>query len=187
MKERSEYWKPIENWPGYSISSIGRVRSYWTHKGNKKCYVGTVARIRPLCVVHDGRPRITFYKNNKAYNFKVCRLVALAFIGPCPEGYQVCHNNGCPADNRVSNLRWDTAKNNMADKRKHGTHLQGEKQNGAKLKEHDVKKIVYMNKLGFSRTSIERIVKTKHQNVVDILLGRTWNWLTGMRQERSIQ
>ncbi len=32
-----------------------------------------------------------------------------------------CHNNGNPADNRLSNLRWDTPANNCADKRRHGT------------------------------------------------------------------
>lgn len=51
----------------------------------------------------------------------VHRLVLEAFVGPCPEGMQACHNNGIRDDNRVENLRWDTPKGNSLDKAKHGT------------------------------------------------------------------
>ncbi len=50
------------------------------------------------------------------------RAVLLAFVGPCPEGMEACHNNGDPLDNRVENLRWDTRSNNTLDKVAHGTH-----------------------------------------------------------------
>lgn len=38
-----------------------------------------------------------------------------------------CHNNGIGADNRLSNLRWDTAKSNMADQILHGTNRNSRK------------------------------------------------------------
>lgn len=49
-------------------------------------------------------------------------LVALAFIGPRPHGYEVCHNNGNPLDNRVDNLRYGTSADNKLDQVRHGTH-----------------------------------------------------------------
>ncbi|HEV2294077.1 MAG TPA: HNH endonuclease signature motif containing protein [Tepidisphaeraceae bacterium] len=52
----------------------------------------------------------------------VHQLVCAAFYGPRPDGYDCCHNNGNPRDNRASNLRWDTRKANVADSIEHGTH-----------------------------------------------------------------
>lgn len=49
----------------------------------------------------------------------VHRVVLEAFVGPCPEGMETCHNNGNPADNHLENLRWDTHAANEADKRLH--------------------------------------------------------------------
>jgi hypothetical protein len=44
-----------------------------------------------------------------------------AHVGPRPDGMQVCHNNGLRTDNRLSNLRYDTASGNMRDRILHGT------------------------------------------------------------------
>lgn len=52
----------------------------------------------------------------------VHRLVALAFIGPCPEGMEVLHINGEPDDNRLENLRYGTRAENVADTIRHGRH-----------------------------------------------------------------
>lgn len=45
-----------------------------------------------------------------------------AFVGPRPDGMVTCHNDGNPANNNLSNLRWDTQSNNQLDAVKHGTH-----------------------------------------------------------------
>lgn len=50
------------------------------------------------------------------------RAVLLAFIGPCLDGMECCHNNGDPLDNRLENLRWDTRQANTIDKINHGKH-----------------------------------------------------------------
>ena len=49
-------------------------------------------------------------------------LVLKAFIGPCPDGTECCHNDGNPANNAISNLRWDTRSGNIFDAVRHGTH-----------------------------------------------------------------
>lgn len=55
----------------------------------------------------------------------VHHIVLEAFVGPCPEGMEGCHNDGDPTNNRVDNLRWDTRKANREDSIRHGTHVRG--------------------------------------------------------------
>lgn len=56
------------------------------------------------------------------------RLVALTFIGQPPtDMHEVAHNDGCRTNNRASNLRWALPIENQADRRVHGTHLEGDK------------------------------------------------------------
>jgi hypothetical protein len=42
------------------------------------------------------------------------------FIGPRPDGLDVCHNNGDRLDNQVGNLRYGTRSENMLDTVPHG-------------------------------------------------------------------
>lgn len=65
--------------------------------------------------------------NKKKFNFLVHYLILKTFISERPEGYECCHNNGNPADNRLQNLRWDTHFNNNQDRKKHGNYPSGEK------------------------------------------------------------
>ena len=51
---------------------------------------------------------------------KQCRvhcLVLEAFVGPRPEGQQGCHNDNNKANCALDNLRWDTPKGNVGDRR----------------------------------------------------------------------
>lgn len=78
---------------------------------------------------------LTLYANGKPRSARAHQLVALAFLGPRPVGMQVAHENGIPADCRLANLAYKTPTENAADKKRHGTHLAGERVHGAKLTE----------------------------------------------------
>lgn len=118
-----ESWLPVPGYEGmYEVSDRGRARSLPRtveyRAGIKRRYPGTVledttkGQRYSIVELHKGAGR---------KKFSVHRLVMLAFVGPCPEGMEVCHNNGDPTDNRLTNLRYATRSENHYDKRRHGT------------------------------------------------------------------
>lgn len=126
--ELTERWRPVPGFPGYQISDLGRVRS--NKRGDWRLLAQDTTR--------DGHKRLTLRVDGKTVGRTVHRLVLEAFVGPCPEGMEACHNNGKADDNRAENLRWDTHEANIADKCKHGTVVRGERVAAAKLTESDV-------------------------------------------------
>jgi len=111
-----ETWKPIPGFPGYEVSDHGRVRSFKRHGSGgiedaPQRILKTAAHqggYAFVCLSHDGTRHI---KRN-------CQLVLLAFVGPCPDGMEVCHNDGNPQNDHLDNLRYDTHAGNMRDARK---------------------------------------------------------------------
>lgn len=81
----------------------------------------------------DGYLIAKMQRDGKQYTRKVAKLVLEAFVGPCPRGFQACHNDGIKQNNAVTNLRWDTRKGNEADKIRHGTLAAGERSGNARL------------------------------------------------------
>jgi hypothetical protein len=115
----TEIWRPVEENPHYEVSNLGRVRSIQRQMHN---YVkrGSVLRGR-MRRKASGRPACMIVQIGRGNYRRVHRLVLIAFVGPAPEGCEGCHNDGDPANNRLSNLRWDTHAANMADQIDHGT------------------------------------------------------------------
>lgn len=112
-----EEWRPAVGWEvHYRVSNFGRV--YSLHQTGRlvvgMCVNGTY---RILKVRSEGR----------GANLPVHCMVLEAFRGPRPSPrHEGCHNNGKPGDNRLDNLRWDTAAGNQADRKLHGTdHFRG--------------------------------------------------------------
>lgn len=115
-----EEWRPAVGFEGrYEVSDLGRVRSLLPTSGTN----GGRRRGAP-----DGVLKPT--PSGKYYTVSLGRrntrtvhtLVLEAFVGPCPEGLEACHNNGDHADNTLGNLRWDTRSENAKDKTRHGTN-----------------------------------------------------------------
>jgi len=116
-----EHWVPVPGYENsYEVSDLGRIRSIgrWATSGPRRFLAGRLlspnikSRYVSVNLYRDGMPRTA----------AVHRLVLAAFVGPCPEGQEGCHNDGNPMNNRLTNLRWDTRSGNMLDKVKHGTH-----------------------------------------------------------------
>lgn len=109
------YTVEISYAPGYFISELGIAYGpgYMGHRGYHilESYSNDKYGHQVVDINIDG----------KRYHKYLAVLVAEAFI-PNPYGYPcVLHNDGDPYNNHVSNLRWGTHADNMADAKRHGT------------------------------------------------------------------
>ena len=137
-----EEWMPIPDYEDfYEVSNLGSIRRLDTLvacKGGKKLNKGRVLKASPT---DGGYKKVTFCKKGERSVGYVHKVVASTFLGQCPFGLYVCHNNGIRSDNRLFNLRFDTPKNNQADREKHGTTDRGSQRWNSKLTEEDIPKI----------------------------------------------
>lgn len=118
--QSTEKWLPVVGHEArYEVSSMGRVRNipYVDARGNVRGQ-----RIKRPAADTSGHIQAKLTQDGKGRLALVHRLVLEAFTGQCPVGMEGCHNNGDPADNRLSNLRWDTKSGNQQDAVAHGTH-----------------------------------------------------------------
>lgn len=123
-----ETWKPVVGYEGlYEVSDQGRVRRIPAMIETVRGPRPTPGRILKLGEHRDGYKKVVLSKSHRTRTWNVHRLVARAFLGPCPDDLVVCHINGNPSDNRPSNLRYGTASENVRDEVKHGTHIETRK------------------------------------------------------------
>ena len=142
-----EVWKDCVGWESfYEISSLGNVRS---KKRPVPTTLGITTRgginLKKL-IARTGYECVNLTGGGKRKQEHVHTLVLCAFVGPRPEGHQCCHNDGNRTNNMLSNLRWDSIKNNHADKKKHGTHQIGSKNPTARLTEDQARYAKYTKK-----------------------------------------
>lgn len=107
-----EIWKDIANYPGYQVSSHGNVRSFKKRVGPPDYWIITNKPQRILSPGCNGKYK-QVHLNGSVH--RVHRLVLETFLGPCPFGFEVCHNNGDAADNRIENLRYDSHAANISE------------------------------------------------------------------------
>lgn len=129
-----EVFLPIPGFPGYDVGTFGTVRSYWIQSGGGRKALGTVPRILKPSRIGKGYLGVVLCRDGKRYCRQVHVLVLLAHVGPCPPGQEACHDpDRNPANCRLDNLRYDTSKNNHADRKRHGRTNPGAKNGNAKL------------------------------------------------------
>lgn len=104
-----EVWRDIKDYEGlYQVSNMGRIKSLERknkYKQNKEIIMKNL---------FDGNYIfIRLSKNSKKKNCLVHRLVAEAFLEKDYKKEYVNHKNGIKTDNRVENLEWVTASENV--------------------------------------------------------------------------
>ena len=179
-----EIWKDIPGYEGYyQVSNQGNFRSLPRIIAYKK--YGT--RLYPGKSLlkdraYDGYDRIVLSKEGKKTLFPAHRLVALTFI-PNPENKPfINHINGCKHDNRVENLEWCTASENMRHADRTGLR------DMSKSNPSNSKKVLCIE-TGIVYLSIEKALKsvnrgrTSHSNIIDkirkqvLVYGYHWKFI----------
>ncbi len=157
--EPPDGFQSVCGFPRYFISRDGIIigpRSTVKPKRNKNGYWYVMAWV-------EGRPR----------TLQMHRALLLAYVGPCPEGYQARHLNDIHDDNRLCNLAWGTPAENMADKFRNGRVAVGERQGSAKLTVSSVKAIRLLIGTKSSR-AIGRKFGVSHSTILKIANGKRW-------------
>lgn len=125
-RSSSEEWRDVVGYEGiYHVSSHGRVRRVLASQGTRP------GPLKPTRNVRNGYYSVMLWRDGKSKRITVHRLVALAFLGPAPEGLEVCHGDDDKSNNRVENLRWDTHSENHLDITRNGNrraHYEKERQ-----------------------------------------------------------
>lgn len=172
-----EEWRPVVGYEGlYEVSSLGRVRSLDrtvilgnTRKGVERKLKGKIIK------QHKDR-RGTWYVNLNNYGLKrgvVHCLVARAFLGPTPEGLEICHGDKGRDCHAVSNLSFKTHRENMnEDRERDGTLCRGEEHPAAKLTEEAV---LLIRKQGSEhRQELSKFYGVSVATIYDIVKKRSW-------------
>lgn len=165
-----EIWKDVIDYEGiYLVSNLARVKRIMSRK-NPTCDIMNNI-YHPSGYVH-----ISLTNNGKGRNFKLHRLVAIAFI-PNPENKpQVNHIDGNKLNNLPSNLEWNTSKENInhawetgLSKAKKGVNC-----NLSKLEDKDVLNIRKLKETTSSK-DIAKIYNINVSAVNKIIKKTTWN------------
>lgn len=109
----NEVWKDIPNYEGlYQVSNLGRVKSL--SKNIKGRNYKEIIKVPSLG--GKGYYRLPLCKNGKNKYFYIHRLVAKAFIPNFNNKPTVDHIDRNKLNNEVSNLRWATYKEQIANR-----------------------------------------------------------------------
>ena len=110
-----EIWKNVVGFEEqYEISNLGNLRSkerfvkHW--RGGERKYKSNFKNIR---LNDKGYFRCNLKNEGKRYDFTIHKLVALAFIPNEENKPFINHKNGIKTDNRVENLEWCSASENV--------------------------------------------------------------------------
>ena len=112
-----EIWKNIKNYEGlYQVSNFGNVRSLDRSVNcgikNNNIVIKKGKLLKQNLNIHNYL-QVHLSKNNKSKMVTVHRLVAETFIPNIENKSQINHIDGNKQNNRVDNLEWCTAKENI--------------------------------------------------------------------------
>lgn len=113
-KATIEEWRPTHH-PAYDVSNLGRVRSRAPRGGNMrngKPSIPEEPRILKPGLASHGYPTVSF---GRLKSQLVHRLVATAFLGPCPAGQECRHKDDDRTNPCADNLEYGTRQDNVDD------------------------------------------------------------------------
>jgi hypothetical protein len=177
-----ENWRAVIGYETtYEISDRGRVRRLRGLVASPRSSSGfrmAPGGIRSRALV-KGYWCVTLCQDGKMRMIKVHALVAAAFIGPRPTGYDVNHKDGNKQNNHPSNLEYVTeARNNqhayeVCGKRERMPR--GEQHRFAKLSEADVNRLRSLRAAKIPLRTVAAALGISEGHAYGVARGRTWS------------
>lgn len=166
-----ETWRAIPGYEGrYECSDAGRVRYL---RQISKDYDELLPEPKMLAARTDkdsGYVYVSLWLNGVVESAGVHRIVLRTFVGPAPAGHVGTHRDGTRNNNTLTNLRWATQKENMADKLLHGTAQRGERGSRTKLTSLQIGEI---RAATGSHRALGRQFKVSHKHIGEIKRGQS--------------
>src|SRR5262249_28608723 len=122
----------------YLVSNTGKVKRIASKQG---AVVGRVLSMRPK---KGGYNRVTLHSDSGMAQKLVHRLVAEAFLGPCPQAHCCNHIDGDKTNNHVSNIEYVTWPENTRHAKRMGLLASGGSSGRAKLTDEQAQEIRFL-------------------------------------------
>lgn len=169
-----EQWKKLPDWP-YEVSSKGRVRRCEPGAGT---YEG---RIRQPTPARKGYQKIELSRDGEQKHFLVHHLVLRLFDRSRKPGEQTNHLNGDKTDNRIENLEWVTASENVRHGHRTGLYdFRGENHPRSKLTGNEVVEIRERHRdEDITRRELADDYGISKKHVTALATGRVWKHADG--------
>lgn len=143
-----ETWRPVYGFDDlYEVSDRGHVRRVGrAHRiGAGRGGGARIGREIAPQKHQGGYLAVQMWRHGKMHRQLLHRVVAAAFLGPCPEGKEVNHRDGVKANNQLSNLEYVSRSENMvhayAKRLRHPSPVHGERHHNATLTDSQVVKL----------------------------------------------
>jgi hypothetical protein len=164
--------------PGYPAYCIGTNGLVWSRSGNQ--YQPLLDRwvIYKGDRYKTGHTRVVLGYGLSKWRIFIHDLALIVFVGLRPDGMGCRHLNGNPRDNRITNLRWGTPKENADDRTIHGTHPVGSRSANSKMTECDVEEIYRRIEAGDTYQSIGESLGVDGSRITHIVRGDEWRHAT---------
>lgn len=169
---KTEEWRDIPGYEGrYQASSLGRIRSLDRRvnicRGATRLMKGRVLK----AAGSKYNPHLTVVLGHGCNGSLVHRLIASAFLGPCPEGQEVRHLDGNPLNNHIANLAYGTRTENILDVLRIGKTWRGS------VTINQAREIRKKLENGTAVAIIAKELNVSPASVYRIKEGRTFRWL----------
>lgn len=178
-----EIWKPIPGWEGlyevcadrHVVRSVTRLIGHGRGRGFPRTQRG---RAMTPYALKNGYLVVPLCRNGIVTRYYLHIAVCEAAHGPRPSPkHCVRHVNGDQRDNRPSNLRWGTQRENCQDTVAHGRSTRGIKNSQSVLTEADVLAIRRRCHAGETQSAVCKDFSICQGTVSAIICGRSWSWL----------
>lgn len=160
-----EVWKNINGYEGlYKISNFGKV-------------INNKGKVKSTYINNKGYCCISLYKDGKGKHYTLHRLVAEAFIQNDYGLNQVNHIDGNKLNNTVSNLEWCNQAQNYTHGMANFYYSHNEDHYFAKLTNEQVKCIPTLLKIGFTTSTVSKILCINNSSLRAIINGISYREL----------